>query len=68
MRKICISIFITALVARCLITFAYEERGYEAVGGEYMVIPVVFFAVYKLTGVIMKFLSGKAVKTWIKEK
>lgn len=66
--KIYISIFVTGLAARYLIAIAYEERGYEAVGGEYMVLPVVFFVVYKFTGFVMKFLSVKVAKAWKKEK
>lgn len=66
--KICISLFITDLMAQYLIAVAYAERGYKAVGGEYMMIPVVFFVVYKLIGLVMKFLSAKAVKAWKKRK
>lgn len=66
--KICISLFITALVARQLIDVAYAERGYEAVGGEYIAIPVVFFGIYKVIGFIKRFLSVKVVKAWKKRK
>lgn len=66
--KICISLFITDLSAQYLITTAYEERGYKAAGGEYMLIPVIFFAVYKFIGLVMKFLSVKVVKAWKKKK
>ncbi|MCM1179950.1 MAG: hypothetical protein NC347_06820 [Clostridium sp.] len=66
--RICISLFITALAAQYLIAAAYEERGYKAVGGEYLMIPVVFFVAYKLIGLVMKFLSAKAVKAWKKGK
>lgn len=64
--KICISIFVTDLAAQYLITIAYEERGYEAVGGEYIAIPIVFLAVYKFIGFVMKFLSVKVAKAWKK--
>lgn len=53
--KICISLFVTDLVSWHLIAIAYEERGYEAVGGEYIAIPIVFLAVYKFIGFVMKF-------------
>lgn len=66
--KICISLFVTDLVSRHLIAIAYEERGYEAIGGEYIAIPIVFLAVYKFIGFIMKFLSAKVAKVWKKEK
>ncbi len=66
--KMCISLFITDLAERYLIAVAYAERGYEAVGGEYMVLPVIFFVVYKFIGLVMKFLSVKVVKAWKKEK
>ncbi len=66
--RICISLFITYLVTQCLIAVAYAERGYKAVGGEYMMIPVVFFVAYKLIGLVMKFLSAKSVKAWKKRK
>lgn len=60
--KICISLFITDLMTQYLIAVAYAERGYKAVGGEYMMIPVVFFVTYKLIGLVMKLLSVKVVK------
>ncbi len=66
--KMCMSLFITALAAWYLITAAYEERGYETVGGEYLVIPVVFFIVYKFIGAIMRISLVKVVKVWKKEK
>ncbi|MCM1223751.1 MAG: hypothetical protein NC548_55800 [Lachnospiraceae bacterium] len=68
MVRICISLFITDLAARFLIGFAFAERGYEAVGGEYIAIPVVFFGIYKITGLVGKFISAKVVKTWKKRK
>ena len=66
--RICISLFITVLAAQYLIATAYAERGYKAVGGEYMMIPTVFFAAYKIIGLVMKFISAKAVKAWKKRK
>lgn len=66
--KICISLFITDLVTQYLIAVAYAERGYKAVGGEYMMIPVVFFVTYKLIGLVMKLLSVKVVKAWKRRK
>lgn len=66
--QFCISAFITYLLAQYLITVAYEERGYKAVGGEYIAIPVVFFMSYKFIGFVMKFVSVKVEKTWKKEK
>lgn len=64
--KICISIFVTDLAAQYLIATAYEKRGYEAVGGEYIVLPVVFFVVYKFIEFVMRFFSVKVAKAWKK--
>lgn len=66
--RVCISLAVTGLVAWYLIALAYAERGYNAVGGEYIAIPSVFFGIYKLTGLIMKFISAKVVRMWKKEK
>ena len=66
--KIGISLFITVLVAQQLIDVAYAERGYRAVGGEYIAIPIVFFGVYKVIGFIKRFLSVKVVKAWKRGK
>lgn len=66
--KICISLVVTALAAHHLIALAYAERGYKAVGGEYIAIPIVFAITYKITGFTMKFISTKVVRKWKKEK
>ena len=65
--RICISILVTNLATQYLITMAYAERGYEAVGGEYIAIPIVFLIVYKFTGFVIRF-SIKVVKAWKREK
>ena len=38
---------VTAMIGKWAFHTAYLERGYEAVGGEYLLIPMVFFIAYK---------------------
>lgn len=38
---------VTVMIVKWAFHTAYLERGYEAVGGEYLLIPMVFFIAYK---------------------
>lgn len=39
--------------------YAYRKRGYDAVGGEYFLIPIVFIAAYKIMVLIFRRLEGR---------
>lgn len=38
---------VTVMIGKWAFHTAYLERGYESVGGEYLLIPMVFFIAYK---------------------
>lgn len=40
--KYCVSLTISLILTAVLVRAAYVERGYMAVGGEWLVMPVVF--------------------------
>ena len=50
---------VTFLTGNWAVQYAYERRGYQAAGGAYLFIPVVYFGVYTAVG----FLSE-----WIKQQ
>lgn len=51
------SLLITVLLGKWAIFTAYIERGYEAVGGEYMFILVVYVVAYKCISWMLKNLE-----------
>lgn len=52
LTKLIITLSITAATGIWAIQKAYEDRGYQAVGGEYLFIPMVFIFVYWLLGYV----------------
>lgn len=52
--KLIISLSVTTAVGIWAIQKAYEDRGYQAVGGEYLLIPLVFVFVYWLLGYVFE--------------
>ena len=55
------AILITYLYLIKAIEHAYLQRGYEAYGGEYLIVPFVFYGAYKLVSLIIK-VCGKVKK------
>ncbi len=47
--KFSLAVMITSLMAAVLIPPAYVQRGYFAVGGEWLLLGVIFTAVYVFT-------------------
>lgn len=52
---------ITYLYLEKAIEQAYLQRGYEAYGGEYLIVPFVFYGAYKLVSLITR-VCGKVRK------
>lgn len=52
--KLMISLSVTAAAGIWAIQKAYEDRGYQAVGGECLFIPLVFVLVYWLLGYVFE--------------
>lgn len=53
-RKLVVLIYtlgITYMVGEWAIEFAYMERGYRAIGGEYCLIPMVAWMAYKIINI-----------------
>ena len=48
---------ITFMVGEWAIEFAYLERGYRAVGGEYLLIPMVAWVAYKVINIFFDVLE-----------
>ncbi len=48
---------VTFMVGEWAIDFAYLERGYRAVGGEYCLIPMVAWAAYKVINIFFDVLE-----------
>jgi hypothetical protein len=48
---------ITFMVGEWAIDFAYLERGYRAVGGEYLLIPMVAWVAYKVINIFFDVLE-----------
>lgn len=46
--KIGYASIVTYAVGRWAVNYAYLERGYEAVGGEILILPLVWWAAYRL--------------------
>ena len=41
------TLLVTYAIGKCAFHLAYIERGYKAVGGEYLLIPVVYWGAWK---------------------
>lgn len=48
---------VTYMAGRWAIRYAYLERGYDAVGGEYIFIPMVAWAAYKAITIFLDVLE-----------
>ncbi len=53
----------TYMIGKWAIHFAYLERGYKAVGGEYFLVPMIFIASYKVLKALINILDEKSF--WI---
>ena len=53
----CYGLAVTYMVGRWAIHYAYLERGYDAVGGEYLLIPMVFLVAYKVFEIFINALE-----------
>ena len=49
-----------------IIPFAYQERGYKAYGGEYILLLAIFIAAYKIISIFFKYFRRE--KTWKRGK
>ena len=54
LTKLLIALSVTAATGILAIQIAYEDRGYQAIGGEYLFIPMVFVLVYWLLGYVFE--------------
>ena len=54
LTRLIFSLSITAAAGIWAIQKAYEDRGYEAIGGEYLLIPLVFVLVYWILGYVFE--------------
>lgn len=52
-------VLVTYMAGKWAIRFAYLERGYEAVGGEYLFIPMVAWVAYKAISVFLDLLEDR---------
>ena len=50
---------VTYMAGKWAIRYAYLERGYDAVGGEYLFIPMVAWAAYKLINIFLNVLEDE---------
>lgn len=60
-RNIVVAIYVLAvtyMVSKWAIHFAYQERGYNAVGGEYLFIPMAAWVAYKLINLFFDVLEN----------
>lgn len=59
---------VTYMVGKWAIHYAYLERGYDAVGGEYILIPTVAMAAYEAISIFLDVLedSGYVVRGYKK--
>lgn len=46
--EVAYSFIVTYAIGKWAFYYAYMERGYEAMGGEYLLIPVTFYLAYKI--------------------
>lgn len=49
-----------------IIPFAYQQRGYKAYGGEYILLFAIFIAAYKIISIFFKYFRRE--KTWKRGK
>ena len=64
------SLLVTGAISKWAFHVAYLERGYKAVGGEYLVILVAYVAAWKAINYLFDSLSGEekllaAVNKWL---
>lgn len=59
---------VTYMVGKWAIRYAYLERGYDAVGGEYLFILMVAWAAYRLINVFLKVLEDEMYAETGREK
>lgn len=57
--RIFISVIITFPFGVWSVRAAYLERGYVAYGGEYLFIAAIFFAIFKISGLITRLKNNK---------
>ena len=50
---------VTYMAGKRAIRYAYLERGYDAIGGEYLFIPMVAWAAYKLINIFLNVLEDE---------
>ena len=50
---------VTGMAGRWAIRYAYLERGYDAIGGEYLFIPMVAWASHKLIRIFLDVLEDE---------
>ncbi len=50
---------VTYMAGKWAIRYAYLERGYDAIGGEYLFIPMVAWAAYKLINIFLNVLEDE---------
>lgn len=50
---------VTYMAGKWAIRYAYLDRGYDAIGGEYLFIPMVAWAAYKLINIFLNVLEDE---------
>ena len=50
---------VTYMAGKWAIRYAYLERGYDAIGGEYFFIPMMAWAAYKLINIFLNVLEDE---------
>ena len=50
---------VTYMAGKWAIRHAYPERGYDAIGGEYLFIPMVAWVAYKLINIFLNVLEDE---------
>lgn len=50
---------VTFMIGKWAFAYALYERGYEDVGGEYIMLPMVFYGAYKLFEWLLKVLEAR---------
>lgn len=66
-----VAVYVTAvtyMAGKWAIHYAYLERGYDAVGGENLFIPMVAWTAYKLINVFLKVLEDEMYARTVYEK
>lgn len=57
----------TYLYIRWSVRQAYIYRGYDACGGEYLIIPFVFYGIFKVSGYLTKLYYAQKIRGGEKE-